>query len=262
MSSTIATTMRRVRSRRSRFSRWLAMRRIRQLRPIVIGGCARSGTTLLLSLLSSHRQIAAIPYETQLLCPGAYWPPEGGISKHDTEKLYREVSEIRDCGTCLAWCEKTPRNVSTFEAILATLGSRARLIHIVRDGRDVVLSRHPKTPAEYWVSPERWLSDVRAGLAFRDHPQVVTIQYEDLVSNLPLWSRRLCEFLSLEFDDRLEQYPRFASVVSSDAWFQKAHAVSSESIGQWKQPANTVRVQELLETPGATTLLKDLGYES
>jgi hypothetical protein len=262
MIATMATTMRRVRDSRSRISRWFAMRKTRQLRPIVIGGCARSGTTLLLSLLSSHRQIAAVPYESQLLCPGAYWPPDGGISKPDIEKLYRELSEFRSYRTCQAWCEKSPRNVSNFEAILASLGSRARLIHIVRDGRDVVLSRHPKNPAEYWVSPQRWLSDVRAGLAFRDHPQVLTIRYEDLVSDLPRWSRCLCEFLSLGFDDRIEQYPRFASVVSSDAWFRKAHAVSAASIGQWNLPANAARVREFLDTPGATTLLKELDYES
>ena len=260
MVATIVTTMRRVRSRKSRFRRWLVGRRIRQLRPIVIGGCARSGTTLLLSLLSSHRQIAAVPYETQLLCPGAYWQLEGGISKPDIEKLYHEVSEIGSCGTSLAWCEKTPRNVSNFEAILASLGSSARLIHIVRDGRDVVLSTHPQNPTGYWVSPERWLSDVRAGLAFRDHPQVLTIRYEDLVSDLPGWSRRLCEFLSLGCDDRLEKYPRFASVVSSNAWFREAHAVSAESIGRWKLPANAARVQKFLDTPGAITLLKELGY--
>ncbi len=259
MVATIVTTMKRV---RSRCSRWCVRRRIRQLRPIVIGGCARSGTTLLLSLLSSHGQIAAVPFETQLLCPGAYWPPKGEISRPDIEKLYGDVSEIGSFGTCLAWCEKTPRNVLNFEAILTSLGSRARLIHIVRDGRDVVLSRHPQNAAEYWVSPERWLSDVRAGLAFRAHPQVLTIRYEDLVSDLPEWSRRLCEFLSLERDDRLEKYPRFASVVSSNAWFGKARAVSAESIGRWKQPTNAARVQEFLDTPGATILLKELDYES
>lgn len=246
----------------SRAGRWIVRRRIRQLRPIVIGGCARSGTTLLLSLLSSHRQIVAIPYETQSLCPGAYWPPEGEISQPDVEKLYREVSEIGFSKTSVAWCEKTPRNVSNFEAILASLGSSARLIHIVRDGRDVVLSTHPQNPTGYWVSPERWLSDVRAGLAFRDHPQVLTIRYEDLVTDLQGSSGLLCEFLSLKCDDQLEKYPRFASVLSSSAWFRNAHEVSTEPIGQWKLPVNAARVQEFQDTPGATTLLKELGYEA
>jgi len=54
---------------------WLFDRKLsRTRRPIVIGGCARSGTSLLLSLLSCHPQIIAIPVETQTLCPTAYYP--------------------------------------------------------------------------------------------------------------------------------------------------------------------------------------------
>ena len=44
------------------------------LPPIVIGGCGRSGTTLLTSLLSSYNQLYVIPCETSLLCPGCYGP--------------------------------------------------------------------------------------------------------------------------------------------------------------------------------------------
>ena len=38
----------------------------------MIGGCARSGTTLLLSMLSCHPRLLAIPNETMSLCPTAY----------------------------------------------------------------------------------------------------------------------------------------------------------------------------------------------
>jgi hypothetical protein len=38
-------------------------------KPIIIGGCARSGTTLLLSVLSCHPNIYAIPDETYTFCP-------------------------------------------------------------------------------------------------------------------------------------------------------------------------------------------------
>ncbi len=37
--------------------------------PILIGGCGRSGTTLLTSILSSHPKIALIPHETGIFCP-------------------------------------------------------------------------------------------------------------------------------------------------------------------------------------------------
>lgn len=235
-------------------------RRIRRLRPIVIGGCARSGTTLLLSILSSHRDIAAIPHETQLLCPGAYWPTTGSIASPNIEKLNSELTKPDFPATTLAWCEKTPRNVYNFEAIIDDLGDSARLIHLVRDGRDVVLSRHPEAPDQYWVSPDRWLNDVRAGLRLRHHPQVLTIRYEDLVTDLPHSCRILCEFLGLDLDERCEQYPQFALVSKSNAWFEPACRVHTSSIGRWKLQQNAVRVQQLLDHPDAAALLKELGY--
>ena len=235
--------------------------RIRRLRPVVIGGCARSGTSLLLSMLSSHRQILAIPDETQLLCPGAYWPPAGGIFEPDTRGLLELISRQTVHRNCRAWCEKTPRNVLNVERILAALGSRARFIHLVRDGRDVVLSRHPKKPEHFWVDPDRWVNDVRAGVNHRDHPQLTTIRYEDLIRSPQQVLGPLCEFLSLEYDDRLDNYPQHATVHECEAWFEPARPLSDASIGRWMAPGNSARVQQLLDTPGAIELLKEAGYD-
>lgn len=48
--------------------------------PLFIGGGGRSGTTLLLSLISVHPDIYAIPYETRAVSPGGC-NPEEEISK-------------------------------------------------------------------------------------------------------------------------------------------------------------------------------------
>ena len=240
---------------------WLRRRTIRRLCPIVIGGCARSGTSLLLSVLSAHPQLLAVPYETQLLCPGAYWPPAGGVGTPDVEQLHDVLNGMSLSRHCRAWCEKTPRNVHNFEAILKTLGCRARLVHIVRDGRDVVLSRHPEKPDDFWVSPDRWVADVQAGLLWRKHAQVLTVRYEDLVGNLRSTIRQLCEFLSLEHDARLLEYPHYAQVKESDSWFQPARPLSTESIGRWRLAGNADRVQQLLDEPGAIELLSESGYD-
>ena len=242
------------------FRRWLMRRRFRHLRPVVIGGCGRSGTSLLLSILSSHPGVTAIPHETQLLCPGAYWPSDGRVSPPDVGGLFRELSQLPVSAVSVAWCEKTPRNVQNFGAIIDVFGGSARLIHIVRDGRDVVLSRHPRSPEEFWVSPERWTADVRAGLQFQSHPQVLTLHYEDLVTDLRNSCQTLCRFLHLEYDDRLERYPQFARMVESDAWFGSARPVDVSSIGSWKRRENATRVQQLLDCPDALPLLKELGY--
>lgn len=240
--------------------RWLRAK-IRRLRPIIIGGCARSGTSLLLSMLSAHPQVLAIPEETRLLCPGAYWPAAGGIAPPDLDQLHALIAQSGVPAGCSAWCEKTPRNVLNVESILENSGSRTRFVHLVRDGRDVILSRHPKEPNGLWVEPERWVNDVREGLRFREHPQVITIHYEDLVREPDHTLRALCDFVLLEYHEKLTDYPRHSKILECESWFTSARSLTDESIGRWKRPEHSERVEQLLAVPGAIELLEKTGYE-
>jgi hypothetical protein len=156
----------------------------RNRNPILIGGCGRSGTTLLLSLMSAHPEIYAVPYETEAFTPGAY-PPEGNVSlegEFRIDFLYSHFLEADvDLEGVARWCEKTPMNVHFFGRLTEYFGPEMRFLNIVRDGRDVVTSQHPNDPTSYWVTPHRWVRDVQAGRRVEDHDQCLTIKYEDLV---------------------------------------------------------------------------------
>ena len=227
----------------------------------MIGGCARSGTTLLLSALSCHRDMCAIPDETQLLCPGAYWPESGPIAAPDLRRLRRVLVAGPRWRTCRAWCEKTPRNVHNVGGIFSSLGRDTRFLHVVRDGRDVTVSRHPRDPSGFWVDPERWVTDVRAGLAWDEHPAVQLVRYEDLVGDYPGTMTRVVEFLGLDWDEALLEYPRAATVTRNDSWSEPARPVTADSVGRWRDPSFRERVEVFLAEPGATALLETLGYE-
>ena len=133
--------------------------------PILIGGCGRSGTTLLLAILSAHPNIFAFSRE---LVAVVDWKPADNdpdsLEPARLDRLYRELLWRRIPPSAQRWCEKTPRNVHHIDKIL-DFWPNSRFFHIVRDPRDVLTSRHPTRPDEYWVSPERWVRDVRAGLA-------------------------------------------------------------------------------------------------
>ncbi len=236
-------------------------RRLGHRIPVVIGGCARSGTTLLLSALSCHRDLCAIPDETQLLCPGAYWPQGGRIADPDLRGLRRVLVAGPRWRTCRAWVEKTPRNVHNLERIFSSLGRDTKFLHMVRDGRDVTVSRHPRDPSGFWVEPERWVSDVTAGLAWDDHPGVLRIRYEDLVGDYTQTMVRVVEFLGLDWDDAVLHYPATATVQQTDSWSEPARPVTTESVGRWRRPLFDTRVERFLTQPGATMLLERLGYE-
>ena len=100
--------------------------------PVIIGGAPRSGTTILLSVLSAHPHIQAIPHETFAFCPPQN--ASGARSPEDFElhRVYAPLALSPVKSTATRWAEKTPRNILSFGAILDYFGEDVRLIHIVR----------------------------------------------------------------------------------------------------------------------------------
>jgi len=236
-------------------------------RPIVIGGCGRSGTTLLLSLLSCHPKVFAIGVETVAFCPDGYGA-DGMYNKAPDlnvplrlDKIYQYFYDREIPESCTRWCEKTPRNVLYFARILHHFGEGARLIHIVRDGRDVITSIHPGHEAKFWVPPERWMMDVAAGRRMEKHPQILTIRYEDLVRDYETTMRRISKFIEEDFVAEFLAYPDSARIKESGAWFNPAPATSDKSIGRWKDPKFKDTIDTLLQEPRAVELLRHYGYE-
>jgi hypothetical protein len=236
-------------------------------RPIVVGGCGRSGTTLLLSILSCHPKIFAIDIETVALCPDGYGA-DGLYNRtpnlnvpFQLEKIYQYLIDHEIPESCTRWCEKTPRNVFYFDRILRHFGDGVRIIHIVRDGRDVITSIHPGHEMKFWVPPERWIMDVAAGRQMEKHPQILTIRYEDLVREYETTLQRICEFIEEEFDAAFLSYPYSARIKESGAWFNPAQATNDKSIGRWKNPKYKEIIEALLHEPIAIELLRHYGYD-
>jgi len=154
---------------------WKNFRRIDTMtgRAILIGGCGRSGTTVLNGLLSCHPQVQTVDIETSAFCPTAYTADVDLDAAFQLDRVYRRLVRIEIPASCTRWSEKTPKNVLFARRALDYLGPGARFIHIVRDGRDVVTSRHRRAPDRYWVSPERWIQDVEAGRSLEAHPRGV-----------------------------------------------------------------------------------------
>lgn len=227
--------------------------------PIIIGGCARSGTSLLLSMLSCHPKVYSYPTESQAFCARSYGDSLIEQSRARA-KLTQKISEVEKQAGIQAWCEKTPKNVMHFAELLVHFGGDVRLIHIVRDGRDVVTSIHPRAPDDCWVSLDRWKNDVEAGLVYARHPQVLTLRYEDLVRYPSQVLARLCSFAGLDYGPWFLCYPATAKVTVADAWFHDAVPLHRLSIGRWRTSFWHERAFELENDPVARRLLHRLGY--
>ncbi|MCF8230722.1 MAG: sulfotransferase [Bacteroidales bacterium] len=227
--------------------------------PIIIGGCARSGTTLLMSILSAHDKIFAFPSEI-----GAFnqWKKSpNGVYPARIDRLYRHVLTHRIPSQTTRFCTKAPSNIRHIPEIMSYFNEKVKFIHIVRDARDVLLSKHPDSPEKKWVSPERWIGDVSKGLAHKNHPCVYTLKYEDLILNYENMMKDLLGFLDLEYTNDIHYWHNNTDIRKSNALFEnEISSLHPQSIGKWKRPEYNKEVENIMNNQQIVALLKELDY--
>lgn len=256
---------------------------------VVVGGAPRSGTTLLRTLLGRHPMIASGPETTVFLrrvsspedigkrlgwdpAVIAQWQRE---SRSQVEFIERFQRVILERSGKAVWVEKTPKNAGRFGFVRRHF-PYAKLVHIVRDGRDVVCSlrRTPfakldHAPSESVAAAQRcavqWRAGVRAAKRFRRDPLYYELRYEDLVRDPEGTLRPLVEFLGLPWRDCVlvasgQSAEEPLGIDGDDAGaITAAGAIFASSIGRWRQDLNYAdgRALRLLIGP----LLVELGYE-
>jgi len=232
--------------------------------PIIIGASPRSGTTLLLSILDAYPNIHAIQKQTYAFTK---WrrnsdPGSDEYEPFRLDKIYQELILHKISPKAKRLCEKTPKNILFFDKILNYFGENAQLIHMIRDGRDVVTSKHPlHKPNEYWVSVEKWVNDVKTGLKFKNYPNVFTIKYEDVIYNFYEELKKLSNFLNENFILTEKSWKQRTTVRKSKHWAKPIQDIHAKSIQRWKKHEHEKRIQEFRQNSEAVELLESLGYE-
>lgn len=134
--------------------------------------------------------------------------------------------------------EKTPTNVYAFKHLASVL-PEVPIIHVVRDGRDVVTSLM-KRDFSLFRAGSRWLYDTSAGLAARGARRYLEIRYEDLVADPPGVTRQVWRHVGLDDPSSADELPRpyaanWRSKSSGAAWEQvPTDPVSTRSIGRFR----------------------------
>jgi len=122
-----------------------------QIRPIFVVGAARSGTHLLANLL--QRNLPKLAYVSEInhvwlsMCPQLTHDqvtPEL-LDTQELEMLRDKI--VKTAGGDTIWLEKTAANVLR-PKLIHRLFPEARIIHIIRDGRDVALSLRRKAAGD------------------------------------------------------------------------------------------------------------------
>lgn len=111
------------------------------------------------------------------------------------------------------WVDHTPENIN-YAALLLALFPRARIVHLVRDGRAVANSILPLDwgPNTVIRAAPWWRTNVQEGLGLDRRPppsQILRVRFEDLICAPEETVRRLCEALDLPFEPRMLQADGF-----------------------------------------------------
>lgn len=248
--------------------------------PIVLGGCSRSGTTLMSALLNAHSKLF-IALETALLTGNsdlAHLAGRTGLPKKKIAYLYRishcsaEFSQIvlttlMKQNNKLRWGDKSPVYVTVIDFIFEKF-PKAHFIHLIRDGRDVVCSLRNHKPAFVKKPPsekpiindwsdcvDRWESWVRKGIAWREDPRYCEVKYESLVEQPESTLKGIFDWLGEPWEDGI-----FLKVLNTKVMTHPgvSKPINNSSIGRWKSDL-PIDARKLFQGTGSE-LLKKLGY--
>ena len=158
-------------------------------------------------------------------------------------------------------CTKKPSDLTV---ALRSLKARKKvwIICMIRDPRDIVVSRHSKHPDKYYANLGIVLSRMKHYREALEHDRFAVVKYEDLVSAPDEIQKRLKS--KLVFLTPTADFSDFHTIAqptkSSVAALSGVRPISTASIGRWKQHLPRVRSQ-VDQYPEISTVLRELGYE-
>ena len=273
----------------------------RENTPFFIISCGRSGSTLLSRMLNQHPRIA-VSGESHLFNIFYPWLAYyGNLSdRQNQERLVTDILStfhIRNWTPPLnkeqvlarivspnftgvveavmkawadsqgkpRWGEKTPQHVYFWREILECF-PQGKIVHIVRDGRDVAASfiRAQFGPKTYYSAAKRWVRELEEidQLKVAVHPdRFFELSYEDLLDHPMEQLSKLCDFLGEPcFPGMLEFYKSDPSnYVENINLINLKQPLMQENKQKWRKQmkAGDLRIVEAV----AWKTLKEYGYE-
>jgi hypothetical protein len=251
----------------------------------LIIGCARSGTSILGELLAAHEDVEYV-FEAHQVWEIAPPPPDASHRQAGQDATAEIKYQIRNVfserlakSNRKMIIEKCPKNTLRIP-YLKSIFPEAKIVHIVRDGRDVACSLRPGLQdGWYHLKPPNWQTYAKEPLiercaktwrdvisiALRDLAKIdhLQIKYETLINNAASVISRLSDFLDLTDTGSMTEFARRIQDTTAEsyqarhqsAWFRPDHR---KRIGRWKENLNSdekLRVNEIL-----SPTLARLGY--
>ncbi len=132
-----------------------------------IVGCPRSGTTLLMELVSTCFESA-------------------GFCEHELS-IFAPIETVDG-----VYLSKQPNDIKQLRHIFPA-DPQLHVIYMSRDPRAVITSKHRENPGQYFCNYRVWRECETAAESYRDTPRFLRLRYEDLVTDPDQVQRQIGE---------------------------------------------------------------------
>ncbi len=228
--------------------------------PIFVLGFPRSGTTMLETMLDAHPQLASMDERAfiqdvvdEMHKAGFKYPDDlGQLDDEVCTRLRRTYANLvttqARVDPSLRLVDKNPLNIMRLP-LIARLFPKAKIILALRHPCDVVLSNFMQTfraPAYiamcatiestaqgYADTFDFWINQA-AVLA----PDVLELRYEDVVDDIEAQSRRIAEFIGIDWDERMVNFHQRAKdrgFIGTPSYHQVVEPINRRGMARWEK---------------------------
>jgi tetratricopeptide (TPR) repeat protein len=216
--------------------------------PVFIVGMPRSGTSLTEQIVSSHPLAkgageldfwSTVAHENEDSIRSA---PLSESTQHRLGEAYLRVLKSHS-GDALRVIDKAPVN-SDYLGIIHSVFPNARFICMQRDPIDTCLSCFFQKfvlsinftfdlsdLADHFRQHARLMAHWRAALP---SGTILDVPYEDLVADQEGWSRKILDFIGLEWDDRVLGFRHTKRAVVTASFWQVRQEIYQHSVHRWR----------------------------
>jgi hypothetical protein len=265
--------------------------------PVIVLGVSRSGTTLLKEMLDRHSELA-VPSESYFI--PQLWDRHG--LRPDAEAILADLgrlARVREWGVTpddvrrrlapdpsfpeviaavygayagsrgkLRFGDKTPAYMQRLD-LLERVFPRAQYVHIVRDGRDAMLSfaAMRRRPRFNWARPRgvgdfacHWHFEIRAARRLGEtvgRGRYLELRYEDLVAEPERTLREVCAFAGLGYEPEMLEYHHGVDASTLEDHPRLAQPPTA-GVRDWREQMGPRDVEHFEAIAGST--LEELGY--
>lgn len=157
---------------------------------------------------------------------------------------------------------KAPRDILLGARALAA-NPALHLVYLLRDPRNIIVSRHRRAPDRYWAGLKFWKTYTAAARRLADHPRFITLRYEDLITDPDRVQQQLRA--RMPFLEVSAPFSRFHEVASPAADAETAlggvRAITAPRLDQWRDHLPRI-VGQMQQHGSLAADLIEFGYET